>query len=94
MDALQGANIVKLKKSPRLTWYTLTEMMNNERMPKQIVTTRIEEIIKTRRTRIRWPGEVQGDLKVIRQREWRAVVTHREEWRTVMEAKIHDGLHC
>jgi hypothetical protein len=66
--------------------------MNNERIPKETVTARIEEIIQRGRPWIRWTGEFEEDLQVIRQRNWYTVVTHRNERRIVLEGKIHDGL--
>jgi hypothetical protein len=39
--------------------------MNNERMPKQIVTARMEGIRKRRRPQKRWTDEVEKDLKII-----------------------------
>jgi hypothetical protein len=42
-DKLEGADIVKFIKSLRLRWCGHIERMNNERMPKQIMTTKIKE---------------------------------------------------
>jgi hypothetical protein len=38
--------------------------MNNERIPKETVTARIEEIIQRGRPWTRWNGEVEEDLQV------------------------------
>jgi hypothetical protein len=43
-DKLQGVSIVIFTKSLTLTWYKHIERNNNERMPNQIVSDRIEEI--------------------------------------------------
>jgi hypothetical protein len=66
--------------------------MNNERMPKKIMTIKMERKRK-RRPRKRWTGEVEEDLKIIGIRNWHAVAKDRQEWRKiVLEAKVHTGL--
>jgi hypothetical protein len=40
------AHIAKFIKSLRVRWYGHTEMINNDRIPKEIVTARIKEIRK------------------------------------------------
>jgi hypothetical protein len=42
-DISEGADIVKFIKSLRSRWCGHTERMNNERMPKKIMTTKMEE---------------------------------------------------
>jgi hypothetical protein len=41
-DKLEGADIVKFIKYLRLRWCGHIERMNNERMPKKIMTTKME----------------------------------------------------
>jgi hypothetical protein len=67
--------------------------MNNERMPKRIMTTKTEGIRKRGRPRKRWIDEVEEDLKIMGIINWHAVAKDRQEWRKiVLEAKVHNGL--
>jgi hypothetical protein len=67
--------------------------MNNERMPKTIMTTKMEGTRKRGRPRKRWIDEVEEDLKIMGIRNWHAVARDRQEWRKiVLEAKVHNGL--
>jgi len=67
-DLLQEEDIVKLIKLLRFRWHGYTGRMNNERMPKKVVTTRMEGVVKTGRPRKRWSGDVEenfnGDKKL------------------------------
>jgi hypothetical protein len=49
-DMLQGAEIVKLTELLRLRWYGHNKRINNKRMPKQILITRMEEMRKNGRS--------------------------------------------
>lgn len=55
----KGADTVKFIKSLRLRLCGLTERMNNERMPKQIVIARTEEIREGGNPWKRWNEEVE-----------------------------------
>jgi hypothetical protein len=67
--------------------------MNNERMPKRIMTTKTEGTRKRGRPRKRWIDEVEEDLKIMGIINWHAVAKDRQEWRKiVLEAKVHNGL--
>ena len=67
--------------------------MNNERMPKQIVTVRMEGTRKRQRPQKRWTNEVEEDLKIMGIRNWHKMVRGLEEWkRTVLEAKVHNRI--
>jgi hypothetical protein len=67
--------------------------MNNERMPKKIMTTQMEGTRKRGRPRKRWIDEVEEDLKIMGIRNWHAVAKDRQEWRKILsEAKVHNGL--
>jgi hypothetical protein len=92
-DMLEGADIVKFIKSLRLRWCGHIERMNNEIMPKQIMTTKTEGTRKRGRPRKRWMDEVEEDLKIMGIRNWHAVAKDRQEWRKILlEAKVHNGL--
>jgi hypothetical protein len=92
-DILEGADIVKFIKSLRLRWCGHIERMNNERMPKKIMTTNMEGTRYRGRPRKRWIDEVEEDLKIMGIRYWHAVAKDRRQWRKiVLEAKVHNGL--
>jgi hypothetical protein len=44
--------------------------MNDERMPKQTMTTKVEGTRKRGRPRKRWIDEVEEDLKIMEIRNW------------------------
>jgi hypothetical protein len=67
--------------------------MNNERMPKKIMTIKIEGTRKRGRPRKRWIDEVEDDLKIMGIRNWLAMAKDRQERRKIiLEAKVHNGL--
>jgi hypothetical protein len=63
-DILEGADNVKFIKSLRLRWCGHIERMKNERMPKKIMTTKMEGTRKRGRPRKEWTDEVEEDLKI------------------------------
>jgi hypothetical protein len=93
-DILEGADIVKLIKISQIKMvWTYIERMNNERMPRKIMTTKMEGKRKRERPRKRWTDEVEEDLKIMGVRSWHAVAKDRQEWRKiVLEAKVYNGL--
>jgi hypothetical protein len=73
--------------------YGHIERMNNERMPKQIVTARMEGTRKRGRPWNTWTDEVQEDWKLMGIRNFLTVARDRKEWRrSVLEAKVNNGL--
>jgi hypothetical protein len=67
--------------------------MNNERMPKKIMTTKMEGTRKRESPCKRWTDEVKKDLKIMGIRNWHAVAKDHQEWRKiVLETKVHNGL--
>jgi hypothetical protein len=52
--------------------------MDNERVPKKIMTTKMEGTRKRRRPRKRWIDEVEEDLKIMEIRNWHAVAKYRQ----------------
>jgi hypothetical protein len=64
--------------------------MNNERMPRKIMTIKMEG---TRKEEDHVKDEVEEDLKIMEIRNWHAVSKDRQGWRKiVLEAKVHNGL--
>lgn len=72
--------MVKVLKSLRFRWYGHMARGNNERIPKPIVTTRLEGIRKRGNSQKRWTDEV--------------TVTRdgKECRRILLEANVNDGL--
>lgn len=62
-DILQGVDTVKFIKSPRLRQYEYIERKHNQRIPKQTVTARMEEIWKRGRTFKIWVMRLQRILR-------------------------------
>jgi hypothetical protein len=89
-DILEGADFVKFIKSLRLRWFRHIERMNNERMPKKIMTTKMEGTRKRGIPRKRWIDEVEEGFKFMGIRNWHAAAKDRQEWRKiVLKAKVH-----
>jgi hypothetical protein len=73
----KGENIVKWMKGQRINWLAHLERMEEDRMPKKILT---EELVGTRR---------RGRPR----KGWRELVIDREKWRGIVrQAKAHSGL--
>jgi len=76
-----------------LRWYEHTERMNNERMPNQIVTARMEGMKKTRTQWKRLTVVVEEDLKILGVRSWNTVARDWKEWRrSVLVVKVYNRL--
>jgi hypothetical protein len=73
-------------------WIPYIETVNNVSMPKQIMTARMEEIMKGKRPRKRWAVEFEEDLNVNGIRNWHAVARGGKACRkTVLEARVRNG---
>lgn len=70
------------------------EKMDEERIPKRIMLTRMEGTRRQGRTRSRWIDEVKKDLQQMGIRNWRSIAKDLNKWRRiVLEAKgRHYGL--
>jgi hypothetical protein len=67
--------------------------MNTARMPKEMVTARMEETSKRGRAWKKRIYKVEEDLKVMGIRMWQAMTREQNEWRrSVLEAKVRNGL--
>jgi hypothetical protein len=87
----EGENIVKWIKGQRISWLGHLERMEEDRMPKNIFTQKLERTRRSGRPRKGWREEVERDLQVLRR--WRELVIDREKWRGVFrQAKAHSGL--
>jgi hypothetical protein len=92
-DIVQGADIVKFIKSSRIRWYGHVEIMQNQRMPKQIAVATIEGTRKRGRPHKRWKDEIEEDLNLMGIKNERAAAREHRKWRKiVLQAKIHNRL--
>jgi hypothetical protein len=89
----KGENIVKWIKGQRISWLGHLERMEEDRMPKKIVSQELEWTRRRGIPRKGWREDVERDLQVLVMRRWREVVIDREKWRGIVrQAKAHSGL--
>ena len=67
----KGENIVKWIKGQRISWLDHLERMEEDRLPKKIVTQELEGTRRRGRPRKRWKEEVERNLLVLGVRKWR-----------------------
>jgi hypothetical protein len=79
-----GQNIVKWIKGQRISWLGHLERMEEDRMPKKIVTQELEGTRRRGRPRKRWKEEVERDLQVLGVRRCRELVTDRKKWSDIV----------
>jgi hypothetical protein len=66
--------------------------MEDDRMPKKILTQELEGTRRRGKPRKRWKEEVERDLQVLEVRRWRELVTDRKKWNDIVrQAKAHSG---
>jgi len=88
----KGENIVKWIKGQSISWLGHLERMEEDRMPKKILTQELEGMRRRGRPRKGWREEVERDLQVLEVRRWREFVIDREKWRGIVrQAKTHRG---
>jgi len=67
--------------------------MEEDRMPKKILSQERGGTKRRGRPRKGWRKEVERDLQVLGVRRWRELVTDRTKWRDIFrQAKAHNGL--
>jgi len=67
--------------------------MEEDRIPKNILTQELEGTRQRGRPKKGWREEEERDLQVLGVRRWRELVTDRKEWRGIVrQAKAHSGL--
>jgi hypothetical protein len=75
----KGENIVKWIKGQRISWMGHLQIMEEDRMPKEIFTQELEGTKRRGRPRKGWREETERDLQVLGVRRWRELVIDREE---------------
>ena len=89
----KGENIVKWIKGQRISWLYHLERMEEDRMPKKIVTHELVRARRRGRPRERWKEEAERDLQVLGVRRWRELVADRKKWKDIVrQAKAPSGL--
>jgi len=89
----KGENIVKWIKGQRISWLGHLEGMEEDRMPKKIVTQELEGTRRRGRPRKRWKEEVERDLQALGLRRWRKLEMDRKKWKDIVrQSKAHNGL--
>jgi len=74
----KGETIVKWIKGQRINWLGNQERMEEDSMPKKILTQELERT-RRERPRKRWKEEVEKDLQVLGVRRWRESVADRKK---------------
>jgi hypothetical protein len=88
-----GENKVKWIKGQRISWLGHLERMDEDRMPKKILTQELEGSRRRGRPRKRWKEDVERDLQVLGVRRRRELVTEKKKWRDIVrQAKAQSGL--
>jgi hypothetical protein len=85
--------MVKWIKGRRISWLGHLERMEEDKMPKKIITQELEGTRRRGRPRKRYKEEVEGDLQVLGVRRWRELMADRKKWKDIVrQAKAHIGL--
>ena len=86
-------DIVNRIKGQRISWLGHLERMEEDRMPKKMLTQELEGRRRRQRPRKGWRKEVERDLQVLGVRRRKELVIDRENWRNIFrQAKAHSGL--
>ena len=80
----KGEYIVKWIKGQRISWLGHLERMEEDRMPKKILTQEMEGTRRRRRPRKGWKEEVERDLQVLGVRRRRELVSDRKKWKNIV----------
>jgi hypothetical protein len=85
------ANDVKLR---RLQWAGHVIRMPEERIPRKVMTGRLEGVRPIGRPRKRWMDDVRRDAReLLKVKNWKARALNRKEWRHIIgKAKALFGL--
>lgn len=88
-DAFGENNIVQVIKLGRLRWAGHIARMNEEEMPRKLLTEHLYRTRRRGRPRLRWSDGVTADARtILGVRNWMAAAQNRDDWRKLLvEAK-------
>jgi len=72
------------KKGQRISWLGRLERMEEDKMPKKDLHSRIGRTRRRGRPRKRWKEEVERDLQVLGVRRLRELVADRKNWKDIV----------
>ena len=85
-------NIVSTIKINRLRWLGHVTRMEGERVPKKLLNGVPEGRRRAGRPKARWLDAVNGDIKILKIRDWKTLAADRSGWRSMLEkAKTAPG---
>ena len=89
----KGENVVKWIQGQRISWLGHLERMEEDRIPKKILTQELEGTRRRGRPSKGWKEEAERDLHALGVRRWRKLVADRKKWKDIVrQAKAHSGL--
>jgi hypothetical protein len=78
----------------RLQWFGHVQRMEKNRIPKRVLSMKLEVTRPRDRPRNRWQDEVREDGSIGGGEEWQGIVYDKEEWKKLLRtARNHRILH-
>jgi hypothetical protein len=78
----------------KLRWFGHLQRMEENRIPKRVLSMKVEATRPRGRPRNRWQDEVSDDGSIVGGEEWQGKVYDREEWKNLQRtARNHCILH-
>jgi hypothetical protein len=91
---VKNPTITETIRVHRLCWFGQVQRMEENRIPKRILSMKVEATRPRGRPRNRWQDEVSEDGRMVGGEEWQEKVYDREEWKKVLRtARNHRILH-
>jgi hypothetical protein len=79
-QVINGADIVRFIKAQRVKWFGHMQRLDTSRAAKRIFKRKPTGRRSLGRPRLRWLDDVCDDLKVLKVRNWKTLVTARKVW--------------
>ena len=84
VDIFGAENIVSAIKAARLRWAGHVIRMKNDRVAKKVLVSQFDGSRPIGRPKKRWIDCVEGDLRELGIRNWKAVAEDRQRWRSAV----------